>query len=170
MTEVPDPRDEPPECPDPPDSAELILRQRFFVAVPEKGAPYAMPELLLLGNREGFEWLSRYFANRAASLPTEYQVERGDPDDHWHLGGDCMPRSAPLSDEIEIRVGVYTEASRGRALAKYAIDTTPGERGCLRTRFRRWIRRARQGLRGRLPDGMGTLATTSWVFVPDEEA
>lgn len=159
-----------PTCPEPPDAAEVIVRQRFFIEMPEHGKPYAVPELLLLGNREGFEWLSEYFAFRAANVPTTFQIEGGDPDDHEHLDGSFFPVSAHLCDEIEFRVGVLTDANRAAALAKYAVDVTPAERGCLRTRFKAWIRRAKQGLRGTCPPEIGMLATTSRGFTAEPES
>ncbi|MFO0782845.1 MAG: hypothetical protein U0636_04090 [Phycisphaerales bacterium] len=154
-----------PPYPEPSAHAELILRQRLFVET--SGAkPYAVPELLILGNREGFEWLSKYFAYRAAKMPTEFQVQQNDADDHHHLVALDHPFSSKLSDELEIRVGMLTPQNRATTLAKYGFMTSEPQRGCLVKRYKQLIRFAKKAVRRR-PDlsflGFVSYTSRGWI-------
>jgi len=139
-----------PPYPEAPANAELILRQRLFVETTGT-KPYAVPELLILGNREGFEWLAKYFAHRAAKMPTEFQAQHNDADDHDHLVALDHPFSSKLSDELEIRVGVLTQENRAATLKKYGFMTSEPQRGCLVKRYKQLIRFAKKAVRRR-PD------------------
>ncbi|MDA0833171.1 MAG: hypothetical protein O2955_04145 [Planctomycetota bacterium] len=126
-------------------SAEVIIKQSFLINCTED-VPYAVPEILLLGNREGLERLGHFLLNMSQRLLDQGQCEL-DPDDHQHLtinNGHFNPR---LSDEMEIRIGVLTLENRDSVLEKYDIDESTRQTGDLAPRFRNLADRAEKSVK-----------------------
>ena len=96
---------------------EVILR-KMCTFHEKQGKSYPIPELLILANREGFRWLSKFFA-RCARKTGETEPPFGDPDDHEHIDlGD--PEINPIhSDELAFRLGILTQKNRRVVFKKY---------------------------------------------------
>ena len=117
-------------------------------------------ELLLLADASGFEFLARYFAERAKTakkLSRFRMLEHGsDPDDHAHLQtwsrwGDF---NTQLSDSMEIRVGTITKGNRREVLKKYGISAKNRRSGsmtpnliALATEAERYVKREDASMR-----------------------
>jgi len=99
--------------------AEVIARYQFMIDMTGETA-VAKPVLLLLGNRDGLEYLSKLLwclADRMRSGP-KYS---DDPDDHQHILFEDPPFNQILGSSGEIRVGILTKDNRSRVLKKYGI-------------------------------------------------
>ncbi|MEK6644041.1 MAG: hypothetical protein AABZ08_09040 [Planctomycetota bacterium] len=99
-------------------------------------------ELLLLADASGFEFLSRYFQERARAAKNEARflgsAQGPDPDDHdhlviWQRAGDFNTR---LSDSMEIRIGTLTKSNRSAVLKKYAISAASRRHGSMAPQLR----------------------------------
>ncbi len=120
-------------------SAELIVREAFDEDGSRGGRTYIVPRLLIAGNREGFRWLAKYFADYAER---EWDEDREhDPDDSSYIPTDCRPFS-DLSSLVFIRVARFTAKNRGRVLKKWNLSRRTRARGDLRDRYARLIERA----------------------------
>ena len=89
-------------------SDELIFKQNCSV-----GARGFSAGLIILGNRGGYRWLSKYFDWFASRVDEDADFCEADPDDHQHLD-----RAAPInvnrSDEFGLMVGSFTKRNRKR--------------------------------------------------------
>ncbi len=104
---------------------EIILKQRYLVEVTTTG-DQVVPEILLLANRAGFQYLAEYFSEFARKEIPATLLACGDPDDHDHITRQTEAVNATFSDRMEIRVGLLTEESKKQEFEKYAI--TEGNR------------------------------------------
>ena len=128
--------------PKPSSKAEIILKERFLIdGTGKKNVP--IPELLVLANREGFQYLSRVFAFMAQPRGKVADwIAQLDPDDHYHMGRSEAPFSHKLSDDIEFRLGTITSANRRRVLRHYGITQRWRARGSLLKRYEHLIAEA----------------------------
>ena len=112
-----------------------------------------LPDYLLLANRAGFRWLSKFFAAMADRSTFANRRPWGeddlaaihDPDDHVHLQTRGAPFVANLSGESEFRLGTLTRANRERVFEKYALNKDD-HRGDLIERYERLIESVRPHL------------------------
>ncbi len=114
---------------------EIIVKQQYLVNATGDVA-YAVPEILLIGNREGFRQLGEWFLEVSLHEPDPKLIDC-DPDDHQHMGTGYAPFNPALSDELEFRVGILTESNRDRVLSKHGITETARQIGELAIRYRR---------------------------------
>src|SRR3954469_7401400 len=98
---------------------ELIVKQKFYVDS-TGDVEYAVPLVLLLGNREGLRELGEWLLRVAERGPKTGGIDT-DPDDHQHLSSESAPFNPALSDELEFRVGILSEATRDATLKRYDI-------------------------------------------------
>ena len=121
--------------PKPSRKAEIILKERYVInGTGKKDVP--IPELLVLANQEGFQYLSRVFAFMAQpSGRVADWIAEADPDDHYHMGRAEAPFSHNLSDDIEFRLGTITSANRKQVLRHYGITQKRRARGSLVKRY-----------------------------------
>jgi hypothetical protein len=122
--------------------ASIILRKTCEYHE-KRGRTYPVPELTLLANKQGFLWLSKYFAAFAKRNPDPGLWKNDpDPDDHDHL---FYPPFQPLdprhSDEMMIRVGIMTPKNKRQVFRKYGITSFPPYRGDLKQQYQAQIRR-----------------------------
>ena len=115
--------------------AEVIVKQTYLIdATGEK--KYPVPEVLLLGNREGLRNLGQWLVDYAERIPKADAMD-WDPDDHQHLPTKYPPFNSALSDELEFRIGILTELNRDAVLDKYGINEASRQKGDLVARYRR---------------------------------
>jgi hypothetical protein len=99
----------------------LILR-KHCTYYDKQGKSYPVPSLILLGNRKGFTWLSKFFARCAKKKPYSAPwINELDPDQHAHLNPSLAPILRKHSDEMEIRVGIITPKNKRKVFLKYSI-------------------------------------------------
>lgn len=99
----------------------------------ELGVYWGIP---LLGNREGFRWLSEYFAWRADRIDEGRPFYKGDAGDHDHLA--CYaPLNLKLSDDFDVQFGSFSNKLCRRVLKACKADRqhrasgpTPAAGGC----------------------------------------
>jgi hypothetical protein len=114
--------------------AEIIVKQQYTIDA-TGDHEYAVPEVLLLGNRTGLRRLGEWLLELADRIPKADALD-WDPDDHQHLSTKHLIVNSHLSDEIEFRIGILTELNRDQVLDKYGIDETSRQSGDLVARFR----------------------------------
>ena len=90
----------------------------------------------MLGNREGLRELGKCLLKLALREPDPDHSD-WDPDDHQHAPSKYAPFNPILSDELEFRLGILTNANRERVLDKYDIRESTRESGDMATRYRR---------------------------------
>jgi hypothetical protein len=100
-------------CPEAPHGAELIIKQSWEVST--RYSREVAPGVHLLGNREGFRWLSEYFAWIADRIDDNAEVAPANADDHPHLFPGA-PFNSELSDEVGIMLGHFSQRHRERVL------------------------------------------------------
>ena len=113
--------------------AELIVREGFVIDATGR-SQQAIPEVSILGNREGFTYLSEVFAHlaeRAAARHTSPQ-----PAEPLHLSRLEHPVNVRLSDAIEFRFAPLTAANRAAMFKRHGITMKSRERGSLFGRYR----------------------------------
>jgi hypothetical protein len=115
--------------------ASIILRKRCEYHE-KRGRSYPVPELLLVANKQGFLWLSKYFAAFAKANPDP------GPDNHGHLFNPPFdPFDSRHSDEMVIRVAVLTPKNKREVFRRYGIASLPPFRGDLKRQYEAQIRR-----------------------------
>ena len=114
---------------------EVIVRQAYQIDA-TGDVEYAVPVILLVGNREGLRELGERLLQIAEREPNPDDID-WDPDDHQHLPSKYPPFNPRLSDELEFRVGIITRANRKVVLEKYGISAATRQEGDLATRYRR---------------------------------
>jgi hypothetical protein len=120
--------------------ASIILR-KTCVYWERGGRTYPVPELLLLANRNGFRWLSKFFAEFAEKDPDPRPWnDLSDPDDHDHISWPRAPIDCQHSDEMEIRVGIVSPKNRTQVFEKYSIESAAPYRGTLKKQYQAQIR------------------------------
>lgn len=92
--------------------SEFIVKQQFLIDA-TGDREYAVPEILLLGNREGLRQLGEWFLQLAGRDPDPAHGD-WDPDDHQHVPTKFAPVNPALTDELEFREGILTDANRER--------------------------------------------------------
>ena len=127
-----------------PDGAEIIIRHQFTMQGFDDGA-VPIPEILIVANKDGFRWLSRYFAWLAELSVTEFQLKVGDSDNHQHLTTDQPPINPELSAQLEMRLGILTPEGRETTLKKYGLTPQNRQQGSLFDQFGRILDLARAG-------------------------
>ena len=121
--------------------ASIILR-KTCIYCERRGRAYPVPELLLLANKQGFLWLSRFFAEFAKKDPDPRPWnDLSDPDDHDHLAWPRAPIDCEHSDEMEIRVGIVSPKNKAQVFKKYAVEAVAPYRGNLKKQYQAQIRR-----------------------------
>jgi hypothetical protein len=118
----------------------IILRKNcVFHGVGDR--TYPVLSLVLLANRSGFLWLSKFFAMCARKNPDRNLWKNDpDPDDHEHLDAWCSPLDEILSDEMEIRVGNLTRKNRKQVYTKYGIKSSKPYKGDLKSQYEAQLR------------------------------
>src|SRR5262249_58319958 len=98
---------------------EIILRKQVLLVTDEDGTDTPVQELLILANRAGYRWLSKYFMDLSKlSIPKDLDPY-GDPDYHLHLDSRSAPFNGNISDEFAFRLGTLTRANRRAVFKKY---------------------------------------------------
>ena len=121
--------------------ASIILRKTCSYQE-KRGRTYPVPELLLLANRNGFLWLSRFFAGFAKKDPDPRPWnDLSDPDDHDHLSWPRAPIDCQHSDEMQIRVGIVSPKNITQVFKKYSIKSAAPYRGNLKKHYQAQIRK-----------------------------
>ncbi len=117
------------------DGAELVVKQHFALFGDK---PTAIPTLIIVGNRKGFEFLSQLFAYAARR---RLYSPPGDPDDHFHWGRAEAPINRWLSDDIEFRIGTYEARARKETLAQYGMSRSERGHGDAVPRYRTLVKK-----------------------------
>jgi hypothetical protein len=118
---------------------EIIWRLTYQVdATTDKERPE--PVILLLADKEGWQYLAEMFLRKAECPALEDDLYRGDPDDHWHLSKGHPGVNAELSHALEFRLGTITPRNRDDVLDKYQIQPPRRSDRDMRYLFRRVIR------------------------------
>ncbi len=83
--------------------------------------PLEMPDVQILGNREGLRYLAQELLRAAERKPSPASLANGDPDDHSHLATRNPPFNSRLCDAMEFRIGILTAENRDQVFKKYGI-------------------------------------------------
>ena len=127
---------------------EVIIKQQFTIDA-TGDIEFAVPEILVLGNRDGLRQLGHWLLGLAEREPQAAHAY-WDPDDHQHLTTKHPPFNLLLSDELEFRFGILTESNRGDVLDKYGISESTKQAGHLCDRYQGASRCCGQGSQPRL--------------------
>lgn len=111
-------------------SAELIVRQGFVIDATGKG-PVATPEVMILGNAEGF----RYLASVFAALAEQAASRKAAPSPPVHLPRLEHPIHARFSDDLDFRFAAFNAANRKTVLKSFGIDLKSRQEGSLFERY-----------------------------------
>jgi hypothetical protein len=118
--------------PKPPSKAELIVRQGFIIDATGK-QQHAVPEVLILGNREGLQYLADVFGHLADQAKSRSRATgAGEP---IHLPQLDHPVNGRLSDAIEFRFIPLTAANRAATFRQLGITMKSREHGSLFERY-----------------------------------
>jgi len=104
------------------DGAELIIKSN--VECSSRFPGWVAPGLFLLGNKEGFLWLSEYLAWFASQVSEEHAFNDFDPDNHQHIDY-VNAVNEQLSDNMGFMVGAFSSRHRSRVLE--ACTATPAQ-------------------------------------------
>lgn len=137
------------EPPRPAADAELILRQQFTIETQGR-RQYAVPEMLIVGNREGFEYLSRVFAYLAEQARVQKRVKQ--PLAPFVFGRSDPPINVRLSDDLAIRCVPIHDQNRKPTLRQLGITLKSRQRGSLFERYRQIAQSDYQKVAERLED------------------
>jgi hypothetical protein len=115
-----------------PSKAELIVRQGFIIDATGK-QQHAVPEVLILGNREGLQYLADVFGHLADRAKSRSRATgAGEPS---HLPQLDHPVNSRLSDAIEFRFIPLTAANRAATFRQHGISIKSREHGSLFERY-----------------------------------
>jgi hypothetical protein len=115
-----------------PSKAELIVRQGFIIDATGK-QQHAVPEVLILGNREGLQYLADVFGHLADQAKSRSRATgAGEP---IHLPQLDHPVNGRLSDAIEFRFIPLTAANRTATFRQHGITLKSREHGSLFERY-----------------------------------
>jgi len=115
-----------------PSKAELIVRQGFIIDATGK-QQHAVPEVLILGNREGLKYLADVFGHLADQARNRSRATgAGEP---IHLPQLDHPVNGRLSDAIEFRFIPVTAANRAATFRQHGITIKSREHGSLFERY-----------------------------------
>ncbi len=118
-------------APTPPERAELIVRQGFVIDATAKRHS-AIPEVLILGNREGLRYMADVFAFLAE------QAGRSKADEPFaaiQVGRNEHPVNTRLSDGIEFRFSFVNDANRAATFKRHGVTMKSREQGSLFGRY-----------------------------------
>jgi hypothetical protein len=119
-------------APKAPSKAELIVRQGFIIDATGK-QQHAVPEVLILGNREGLQYLADVFGHLADQARSRSRATgAGEP---VHLPQLEHPVNGRLSDVIEFRFIPLTAANRAATFRQHGITMKSREHGSLFERY-----------------------------------
>ena len=113
--------------------AELIVREGFVIDATGRGQQ-ATSEVLILGNRDGFRYLSDAFAHLAEQAGT--RGKSTEPAEPVHLSRLEHPVNVRLSDALEFRFAPLTPANRAATFKRHNITMKSREHGSLFGRYR----------------------------------
>lgn len=117
--------------PMPPKNAEIISRQGFLIDATGKG-PHAVPEVVLLANKEALTYLAQLFSYLANSEHSSgEQVEAATVG----LPRNDHPINTRLSDDLEFRFALLTDDNRRQMFKKFGIDMASRQKGSLFERY-----------------------------------
>jgi len=119
--------------PRPTAGAELILRQQFTIETQGR-KQYAVPEMLIVGNCEGFEYLARVFEYLAEQARVQKRVKQ--PLVPFVFGRSDPPINVRLSDDLAMRCVLIHEDNRKATLRQLGITLKSRQRGSLFERYR----------------------------------
>jgi hypothetical protein len=115
-----------------PSKAELIVRQGFIIDATGK-QQHAVPEVLILGNREGLQYLADVFAHLADQARSRSRATvSGKP---IHLPRLDHPVNPRLSDAVAFRFIPLTAANRAATFRQHGVSMKSRERGSLFERY-----------------------------------
>jgi hypothetical protein len=118
--------------PKPGKNAELIVRQGFIIDATGKG-PHAVPEVVILGNRDGFKYLSELFAHLAER--TKSRKKGPDASAAVKLGRSEHPINTRLSDDIEFQFAPVNDANRAAVFKQHGVTMKSRQKGSLFERY-----------------------------------
>lgn len=113
----------------PTEGAELIVRQGFLIDA-TGGTISAVPEVVLLGNAAGLEYLAGVFSSLAAAAR-----RGGDAGAGIHLPRLTQPVNGRLSDDLDFRFVPLTEENRRAMFKQHGVDMKSKQRGSLFDRY-----------------------------------
>lgn len=113
----------------PRESAEIIVRQGFLIDA-TGGAISAVPEVVIMGNVEGLEYLAGVFAGLAAAAR-----KGGETGDGVHLPRLTHPVNSRLSDDLDFRFVALTDENRRAMFKQHGVDMKSKQRGSLFDRY-----------------------------------
>lgn len=119
-------------APTPSANAEMVVRQGFVIDA-TSGSAVAIPEVVLLANREGFAYLARLFAHMealAGSKSRESAAAAG-----VSLPRGAAPINARLSDDLDFRFAPLTSANRAATFKRYGVTLKSRQKGSLFDRY-----------------------------------
>lgn len=118
-----------PALPVPAETAELIVRQGFLIDA-TGGHISAVPEVVVMANIEGLDYLARVFGALAAAAR-----KGGDAGEGVHLPRLTHPVNSRLSDDLDFRFVPLTEENRRAMFKQHGVDMKSKQRGSLFDRY-----------------------------------
>jgi len=117
--------------PKPGKNAELIVRQGFLIDASGKGL-HAVPEVVILANADGFQYLADVFGQLAEAAQSR---KKAAGDESVKLPRMEHPINARLSDDLEFRFAPLTAMNRKAMFKQFGIDTKSKQTGSLFERY-----------------------------------
>lgn len=131
------------------EGAELILKQNCECS--SAYTDWLASGVFVLGNRDGFRWLSEYFAWLADRIAEDRPYNNVDPDNHQHLDS-VAPINRQLSDEMSLMIGSFSHKHRRRVLKTCGVARNKSLSGNPVTQFRSRLEWITQLLADRIDD------------------
>lgn len=118
--------------PKPSVNAELIVRQGFIIDA-TAGKQHAVPEVLMLANHDGLQYLADVFGHLAHCA--KRHARSSEPSDGVHIDRLGDPVNVRLSDALEFRLIPLTDANRAATFRRHGITMKSREHGSLFERY-----------------------------------
>ena len=115
----------------PPKNAELIVRQGFLIDASKHGL-HAVPEVVILANADGFQYMSEVFAELAQAARSR---KKPSGDESVKLPRLEHPINARLSDDLDFRFAPLTALNRKVVCKQFGIDMKSKQSGSLFERY-----------------------------------
>jgi hypothetical protein len=121
----------PPRAPKPGKNAELIVRQGFLIDASKNGL-HAVPEVVILANADGFQYLADIFSQLAEAARSR---KKAAGDESIKMPRLEHPINARFSDDLDFRFAPLTAINRRAVLKQFGIDTKSKQTGSLFERY-----------------------------------
>lgn len=110
---------------------DLIIRQGFVIDATGRDGPRAIPEVLIIGNADGYQYLAELFTALAAAARPRHKS----PIEGLQLRRGEGPFDQRFSDDFELRFVPVNAANRAATLKKLGVTQVSRQSGSLFERY-----------------------------------